>query len=610
MATSASGVAFFLFIVLIGPIFFGIRYLFRLRTGYYDDMRTEGNLDKELALRSVVHTPFGVAGAESTDGDVISGRNGEERGQVTFLELLFSLIGYAIGIGNVWRFPYLVGKYGGFAFIIAYLVCLFLCALPLFLMELGVGQHVQKSVVATFNTIRPRWWPLGLTQILGPTIVVVSYYNVLLSYSLLYMCRSCEEPLPWTGDAQAFWQKDVLNAPDKSEGTDLGRVSATLTACLFAIYVVIFGAVGFGKEVLAQFTWVTVILPVILVTILLIKAVSLEGASAGIDYYINKLEWTQLANGELWAAAAGQILFSLSPGTGCAITLTSHSKKNTDVYVVALVVAFCNSGFSLFSGFAIFSVLGNLAYSVGQPVSVIAESSGIGLAFIAIAEGMTHFGEMGNVMSVLFFSMLLMLGFDSSFAWIESGISVLDDFLKKKEIFVPRLTLTALLCLFLFLIGIPYCTEQGGFLLDVIDHFIGSYLILYSCAAEGIAFVLDFGFDRLAYSIKKATEENSGTIGGRTLFPVYFWQGTMRFTAPLLAGGLLLTNISLDCISKYGDGRISDYILTIGWTFFILMVLLSLSNILDRRPGTLGEVPRHFVGLAAAEKDNELSAAQ
>ena len=86
--------------------------------------------------------------------------------------------------------------------------------------------------------------------------------------------------------------------------------------------------------------------------------------------------------------------------------------------MVALVVAFCNSGFSLFSGFAIFSVLGNLAYSVGQP-SVIAESSGIGLAFIAIAEGMTHFGEMGNVMSVLFFSMLLMLGFDSSFAWIE-----------------------------------------------------------------------------------------------------------------------------------------------------------------------------------------------
>ena len=81
----------------------------------------------------------------------------------------------------------------------------------------------------------------------------------------------------------------------------------------------------------------------------------------------------------------------------------------------------------------------------------------------------------------------------------------------------------------------------------------------------------------------------------------------MRFTAPLLAGGLLLTNISLDCISKYGDGRISDYILTIGWTFFILMVLLSLSNILDRRPGTLGEVPRHFVGLAAVEKDNELA---
>lgn len=606
---SASGVSFFIFIVIVGPVFYAARHFFRVRTGYYD---RRDRAAKEIAMGSISRPPAGVAGAEAADTEIddIPAAGGDtdssastvgERDEVPFWEYLISLVGYAVGIGNVWRFPYLVGKYGGFAFIIAYLFCLFLCSLPFYLMELGMGQHVKLSVIETFYKIRPRWWPLGLAQILGESVVVVSYYNVLLAYSLFYMARSCEDPLPWHGNAQEFWIKDVLRAPDVSEGTDLGRVSGPLAGCLLAIYFIIFLAVGFGKDILAQFTWITVVLPVFMVAILLVKAVTLEGASDGIDYYINKLEWDKLLSGELWAAAAGQILFSLSPGTGCAITLTSHAKKNTDVYRVALIVAVCNSSFSLFAGFAIFSVLGNLAYNLGKPVAEIAESSGIGLAFIAIADGMTNFGEASNVMSVLFFAMLLMLGFDSSFAWVEASMGVLDDFLRSPThglgIRVPRIYLAIFLCAFLYTIGLPYCTEQGGFLLDTIDHFIGSYLLLWVCFLEAIAFAWDFGWPRFTHSIKQATLGNPATPGGRYLFPEFFWKWSMMFSAPVMAGGLLLTNLIIDIIHKYENGRISNHILTIGWVFFGSMVVLSLSNILDRRPGSLAETP----GMGAVE---------
>ena len=135
--------------------------------------------------------------------------------------------------------------------------------------------------------------------------------------------------------------------------------------------------------------------------ILIIQTAQLEGAGKGIEFYIGKFDGSQLKNLEVWAAACSQILFSLSPGMGTAITLSSYVKPNADVYRVCLIVALSNSAFSICGGFAIFSVLGSLAHQSGHTVAEIASRSGTGLAFVTIAEGCaTSFGSAGNAVSV------------------------------------------------------------------------------------------------------------------------------------------------------------------------------------------------------------------
>ena len=395
-----------------------------------------------------------------------------------------------------------------------------------------------KSSLLIFETIRPRWKAVGIAQFIGPTLIVASYYNVLLCYALLYIFASCEEPLPWESQgAQNYWTYSVLNEYGSTDGKKgLGPVSWKLAGCLIIIYIVVYLSVAYGKETLAKVTWVTVLMPVLLLTILLFKAVTLPGASDGIDFYLGKFDATKLYNGELWSAACGQILFSLSPGTGTAMTLTSFSKKSTDVYKTALIVAVSNSVFSLFAGFAVFGVLGNLAKNTGTPVAEVASASGMGLAFVAIAEGMTHFGKAANVMSTLFFSMLLFLGFDSTFAMVETAVAISTDLMKRYDVYdkigASHMKMTGITCIVLYLIGLPYTCRMGGLLMDVIDHFIGSYFLLISCALESIMFRLDFGWERFVLSIKKATMVNPETPEGRIVWPEEFWRFTFYYTVP------------------------------------------------------------------------------
>ena len=150
--------------------------------------------------------------------------------------------------------------------------------------------------------------------------------------------------------------------------------------------------------------------------ILVIVSAQQPGASAGIEFYIGKFELSQLGKLEVWATALSQILFSLSPGFGTAITYSSYVSKKEDVYRASMIVCVANSAFSILGGFAVFSIVGYLAQQEGKTVEEVATRSGFGLAFVTIAEAMKFFGPAKNMMSVAFYVMLLTLGLDSSYA--------------------------------------------------------------------------------------------------------------------------------------------------------------------------------------------------
>ena len=484
-------------------------------------------------------------------------------GGVSTFDYLISLMGYAIGIGNVWRFPYLVGRNGGCAFVVAYLICLFLIASPMYLLELIWGNTSRRNPIGTFRMMSPRFVGVAYASV-ALLVFVVSYYNMLLSYALVYLVNSFYSPLPWTYEAlppnkrhdlspsEHFYYNEVLARYDpgvvtRAEFDGLGALQWPLVLGLLVVYMIVFLTLFRGMEASAKVTYVTVGLPVALIVVLFIRGITLDGASDGIEFYIGKFEWSKLGKIDVWADAAGQILFSLSPGMGTAITLSSYTKKKEDVFKINILVTICNSCFSLFAGFAVFSILGFMSKrrcdEVGlECVSVeeLASKSGSGLAFIVLAEGVSLFGSGSNIFSLFFFFMLLTLGLDSTFAWMETLITYSDDWVTERRTRLGGLewctkpVIVGLYCVFFFLVGLLYCTPLGGPLLDVVDNWAGSYIMIAICFFESIMLSWWWTWDRLVLNLQNATKGLPGLPNGRVLGRFSYWRVTMMFTAPVL----------------------------------------------------------------------------
>ncbi|CAE8623352.1 unnamed protein product [Polarella glacialis] len=417
MAASAVGIITLFAVVLAGPLAWAVATYVQSRRKAAD----------------------GAAEASASEGQV-DGKE-TEREEMSGVAYTLSLLGYAIGLGNLWRFPYLVGKWGGGAFIIAYLVCLFVVAIPAYLMEMVMGQYTRKSTVGCFKMIPPRWDGLAYGQALI-LLLVMAYYNVLLAYAIIYIAGSLVDPLPWAADSKNYFNAEVLNGYDDYIDKGLGPVQWKLALALLVVWLIVFASLAFGKKILTKVTWVTVVGPIVMLVVLLIRSVTLDGAADGIKFYIGKFDGEVLGDLDMRASACSQILFSLSPGFGTAITMSSYTRPKENIFRTCMVVAVCNSAFSLAGGFAIFSIVGNITFRLNAAEGVLDEATGVmalttaaeqasastGLAFIAIADGMRAFGSGANAMSVLFFSALLTLGLDSTFCWAETFVCYVEDY--------------------------------------------------------------------------------------------------------------------------------------------------------------------------------------
>ncbi|CAE6969531.1 SLC6A5 [Symbiodinium natans] len=537
---------------------------------------------------------------------VSKGDDGKEH--MSSMAYIFSLLGYAIGIGNVWRFPYVISQNGGAAAVIAYLTCAILVAWPLFIYEMILGQYLRKTFVETWIHIRPRWASFAWAQFLL-LFIAQTYFSVVITYTLPYIAASCEEPLPWTEtSASEFWSQTILNSfPDlNSKPPGFGPIQWRLALSLVVFWLITYLCVAFGKNILAQITYVTVIMPVVLMVILVVVTTQQEGAIDGIQYYIGKFEVAQLARLDVWATALSQILFSLSPGFGTAITYSSFVKPKEDVYRAGLIVAASNSAFSLLGGIAVFSMVGHLAREKGLPVEDVATKSGTGLAFIVISEAMTLFGGFQNVMSVLFFVMLFTLGLDCSYAWTETIVSSVEEFLGRHGYKRPLWQTTLLLCTIMCSLGLVFTTRMGNNLLDVIDMFVGTIFLLVVCCMESIILNCDVGWKRLACSLKAATTGNKHTPEGRNLFPRCLCRIDLHLTVPAATGLLCLYQIIHVAQKTYGGYPSS--LVAWGWTLLATCVVVMCLTIWKRDAGSLPavEADLRFKGVVQPDEERSL----
>ncbi|WP_180104090.1 sodium-dependent transporter [Acinetobacter sp. YH12134] len=331
---------------------------------------------------------------------------------------IIAAIGSAVGLGNIWRFPYVAYENGGGAFLVPYLVAIFAAGLPLLYLDYAVGHKFRKAPPLAYkklmNSESLGWWQVMVTLVIG------IYYASVLSWAGSYMYYAIGQK--WGADTQAFFFNSYLQ---NGEGLALGFVPTLFFGLVIVWAVVMFilyGGVRRGVELANK---IFMPLLVVLFTILVIQAIRLPGATAGLNAFFTP-NWEAMGNYKVWLAAFGHIFFSLSVGFGIMLTYASYLKRKTNMTGSGAVVALANSSFEILAGIGVFAALGFMAFSSGSTVEEVV-SGGIGLAFIAFPKIISSMGAGGDLFGFLFFASLTVAGITSMVSILEVPISAFQD---------------------------------------------------------------------------------------------------------------------------------------------------------------------------------------
>ncbi|XP_067910411.1 sodium- and chloride-dependent transporter XTRP3A-like [Heterodontus francisci] len=288
------------------------------------------------------------------------------------MQFVFACISFAVGLGNVWRFPYLCQMHGGGGFLIPYLIMLILEGLPLFYMELTLGQLMRKGSIGAWKAVNPYLVGVGAGSLIISFLVCV-YYNAIVSWSIWYLFHSFENPLPWancplnsngteiveecakSSATEYFWYRKTLNISPTIN--DSGSFHWGMILCLILSWLIVYLCIIRGTESTGKVVYVTACFPYVVLLIYLIRGVTLHGAANGLIYmFTPKVE--QLMDPKSWIDAATQIFFSLGLGFGSLIAFASYNQKNNNCEKQAVIIALINSLTSVFASVVTFAIYG------------------------------------------------------------------------------------------------------------------------------------------------------------------------------------------------------------------------------------------------------------
>ncbi|XP_051789452.1 sodium- and chloride-dependent creatine transporter 1 [Erpetoichthys calabaricus] len=486
------------------------------------------------------------------------------------MDFIMSCVGFAVGLGNVWRFPYLCYKNGGGVFFIPYITIMLTGGIPIFFLEISLGQFMKAGSINVWN-IAPLFKGLGYAS-----MVIVfycnTYYIMVLAWGFYYLVKSFTHTLPWSscknpwnsencieifrhdecrngtiGNATfgnmtceelatgrspiiEFWENKVLNISNGLETP--GSINWEVMLCLMATWIIVYFCVWKGVKSTGKIVYFTATFPYVVLIILLIRGVTLPGAYDGILYYL-KPDWSKLASAQVWIDAGTQIFFSYAIGLGALTALGSYNRFNNDCYKDAFIISLINSGTSFFAGFVVFSILGFMASEQGVDISKVAES-GPGLAFIAYPKAVTLM-PVAPLWAALFFFMLLLLGLDSQFVGVEGFITGILDILPGKYYMRYRREITVAVCCGLcFIIDLSMVTQGGMYVFQLFDYYSASGMtLLWQTFWECVVVSWVYGGDRFMDDIARM-------IGYRP-FPLVTW--CWKFITPCVCMGIFFFHL-------------------------------------------------------------------
>ncbi len=467
---------------------------------------------------------------------------------------LLAAMGSAIGLGNIWRFSYMVYQNGGGAYLIPYVVALVTAGIPLMILEFGLGHSMLGSSVLSFWRVNKRlewfgWW-MPLMVMYG----IMLYYMVVIGWCLNYTWFSLD--LAWGKDTAKFFLGTFLKKTDSPWNLQ-DIVSPIFVSTLFAwliIWFICYEEVNRGIERACK-----IFMPAlfILTLILAFWACSLEGAGRGLTFYL-KPDWSKLKDIRVWTSAYGQIFFTLSIGFGIMIAYASYLPRKSDLMKNAVITSAADSLYSFTAGFAVFGALGYLSHVRNLPVNkVVAE--GVTLAFVTYPQAISELPAFNRLFGVFFFTCLAIAGITSAISIIEALTCAITD-----KFLVSRKKVVSILCGTGFLGSVVFLCRSGLIWLDIVDRFINHYGLVLA----GLLECVFIGWVLKASKIRKHVNDVS-----RWKLP-RIWDHVIKFGAPAILGAIYVMDV-VDIIKNgYGDYPAKALVL-IGLNALILSFILA-----------------------------------
>ncbi len=438
----------------------------------------------------------------------MTSKRSEWNSNITFI---LAMIGSAVGLGNIWRFPNILYSNGGGSFMIPYIVSLFLLGISFVLIEYAVGFKFKTSLAKILYKINNKLEPVAWI-ILTIVFLITTYYICVVGWDLIYLVLSFTKA--WGPNTDLYFTQNVLHATDSINGifTIVPNVLVSIIIIWFVVWAIIRTNLndGIGKAS-------RILLPIlcVIIVIFVIYSLTLPGAYIGYSQLFHP-DWSALTNLDVWLAAFGQIVFSLSLGMAIALTYASYLPKGSKLVDNALVVAFSNSGFEVFNSIGIFSILGFMSMSSGIAFNELV-TEGTGLAFVVFPQAF-NIMKTGSIIGPLFFLCILFAGITSAMALLEGicySLSEKFDFSRKKS--------ATIVCIVGALISSIFATASGSFILGIFDAFLNNFALLFAVFMECIIFGWVYDFNELINTLNENSRIKVSNI----------WKTIIKFILPV-----------------------------------------------------------------------------
>lgn len=471
---------------------------------------------------------------------------------------VLAAIGSAIGLGNIWRFPYICYQNGGGAFLVAFVFALFTAGIPLLILEFGIGHSTQGAAPKAMRKIHPKMeWFGWFATCVG--FVICTYYAVLMSYCLNYVWHSTS--LAWGDNPSAFFDATIGITQVIGEGARpwaLGSFMPWIFIGLIISWIWIVLSIWKGTKTVGKVVYFTVLVPWAILLVFVIRGMTLDGAGEGLRFYLTP-QFAKLLEPEVWLSAYTQVFFSLSVGFAIMIAYSSFLPRKADIVKSAFIIGIGDAVTAFVGGLAVFGALGYKAQLTGLPVSEVIDS-GPGLVFVTYPEIINNL-PMPQLFGVLFFLMLLTLAIDSAFSLVEAVAAAAMDKWdwshRRTNLTVGGLAL---------LLGIPLTFGVGLHWLDIVDRFMNQIGLSLVVLGECILIAGYFKSERMRQYVNKLSDFGVGK----------WWNICVMLITPVAILWLLGSEVVGRWKEPYGDAGLRSQEVVFGWLVIVLILLVSL----------------------------------